>query len=291
LSNTATAGTALNGNSVICDQTGSTSGSSVLNNTTTYSFNHIPDLIGKVAWEPVIADRQIHIEGFGMYTNLYDLVEEGVAPGVLSVNNQRFDTSGWGAGGGILIPLMPKFIDLQGSGIIGRGIGRYGSGQLTEATLNPNGSLDAVPEFMYLAGATVHATPYLDIYAYGGQEHIISSDFTPGLGAAGFGSPTANNSGCFIINGTCAGKTRDVFEVTAGFWDTIYSGSFGQVRVGVQYAYIQDTLFAGTGSTAPLGPFAGSPKFNNNEVYASFRYYPFANDAPPPPPVPVVAKY
>jgi len=173
--------------------------------------------------------------------------------------------------------------------MVGRGIGRYGSGQLTEVTLNPNGSLDALPEVMFMGGATVHATPWLDFYVYGGEERILSSDFTSGLGASGFGSPLANNSGCFIVNGTCAGKTQSVFEITGGFWDKIYEGSFGSVRVGLQYAYIQDTLFAGSGTTAPLSAFQGQPRFNNQEVFASFRYYPFENPAVPP--APVTAKY
>jgi hypothetical protein len=282
--------TVLNGNSVVCNQAGSTSGSSVLNSSTTYSFNHVPDIIGKVAWEPVIGDRKIHVEGFGMYTDLYDYVENGVTSATtLANNNTRFDTTGWGTGGGIIIPIMPKFIDLQGSAMVGRGIGRYGSGQLTEATLNPNGSLDALPEVMFMGGATVHATPWLDLYVYGGEEKILSADFTSGLGASGFGSPTANNSGCFVVNGTCAGKVRDTWEITGGFWDKIYQGSFGSVRVGVQYAYIVDDLFPGTGTSAGLSAFRGSPQFNNQEVYASFRYYPFDN--PPVAPAPVVSKY
>ena len=71
-------------------------------------------------------------------------------------------------------------------------------------------------------------------------------------------------------------------EITGGFWDKIYQGSFGSVRVGIQYAYIQDTLFSGTGTSAGLPATAGQPKFNNQEVFASFRYYPFDNPAPAP---------
>jgi hypothetical protein len=290
----------INGSSVLCAQAGSTSGSSTLNDSTTYSFNHVPDIIGKLAWEPTFGDRTIHLEAFGMYTNLYDYVENGVvgtattAPG-LAFNTTTFNTSGWGAGGGALVPLFPKFIDLQGSAMVGRGISRYGSAQLTDATLNPNGSLDALPELMFMGGATVHATPFIDLYVYGGEEKILSNDFTPGLaagtiGAGALGNPAANNSGCFIVNGTCAGKVQSALEITGGFWDKIYSGSFGSVRVGLQYAFIQDTLFAGSGASGGLPAFAGQPKFNNQEVFASFRYYPFDNPAPAPE-LPVVAKY
>ncbi len=61
--------------------------------------------------------------------------------------------AGWGAGGGVIIPVMPKFADLTGTALIGRGIERYGSGQLASATFSPNGSLNPLPEAMFLAGA------------------------------------------------------------------------------------------------------------------------------------------
>jgi hypothetical protein len=140
---------------------------------------------------------------------------------------------------------------------------------------------------MFLGGVTVHATPQIDLYAYGGEERILSADY---VGPAGFGysAPTANNSGCYVIGGTCGGATKDVWELTGGLWDKVYEGAFGSVRVGLQYEYIQRELFPGTGATAPLTAFVGSPKFNENAVYASFRYYPF-DPAPAAPPL--MAKY
>ena len=273
--------------SVTCSQ--EAAGGGLLNSFTTYSINHIPDVIAKGVWEPTIADRKIHIEGFGIYTDLYDQVSFPNAAGLSFVNTNN-DTSGWGGGGSILVPVMPKFIDVQGTGMIGRGVGRYGSGQLADSTLSPNGSLDALPEIMFLGGVTVHATPQLDLYAYGGQERILSTDFVNlgGGNSVGYSSPTADNSGCFFVGGTCKGATQDVWEVTGGFWDKVYEGAFGSVRVGLEYEYIQRELFAGTGHSDGLPAIVGSPTFNENAVYASFRYYPF--DAPPAAP-PLVAKY
>lgn len=270
----------VSGVGVTCNQ--ESAGGGLLNQYTTYSINHIPDVVAKGVWEPTIADRRIHLEGWGLYTDEYDGVQIPAGSPVLT----RYDSTGWGAGGSFIVPVMPKFIDVQGTGVIGRGIGRYGSAQLSDATLNPNGSLDPLPEIMFLGGVTVHATPQLDLYAYGGEERILSTDFV----ATGFGysSPVANNSGCYIIGGTCGGATKDVWELTGGFWDKVYEGAFGSVRVGLQYAYIQRELFSGTGASAGLTPFVGTPKFNENEVYASFRYYPFD---PPPAAPPLVAKY
>jgi hypothetical protein len=275
----------VNGNGVVCDTLGSVSGSSVMNSSNYYSLNHIPDVIAKAAWEPIVADRTVHVEGFGLYTDEYDFVQNGVTtPGAISTNNSRYDTTGWGAGGGIIVPVIPKFIDVQGSGMIGRGIGRYGSSQLADATFSPNGALDPLPEIMFLGGATVHATPQLDLYAYGGEERLLSTDWN---GVTGYVSPTANNSGCYFVNGTCAGKVQDAWEITGGFWDKVYQGNLGSVRVGLQYAYIQNDLFPGTGSSAGNPPNT-SVHYNDQMVYASFRYYPFY---PPPAAPPLVAKY
>ncbi|MGP8233355.1 MAG: hypothetical protein ACLQL2_11955 [Methylovirgula sp.] len=280
----------VNGNGVYCEQYPS-GGSGVLNPYNYYSFNHIPDVVAKAALEENIDGHALHVEGYGLYTDLYDLVTNGVTGAAVSYNNSRYDTTGWGAGGGFTLAVLPKLLDIQGSAMIGRGIGRYGSSQLADATFNPNGSLDPLPEVMFLGGAVVHATPQLDLYAYGGEEKILSTDWNSAAGT-GYASPTLDNSGCYILNGTCKGKVQDAWEITGGFWDKVYQGSFGSVRVGLQYAYIQDDLFAGSG-TSDSGLAGGLPAnakvhFNDNMVYASFRYYPF-DPAPPAPPV--VAKY
>ncbi|MDR3408243.1 MAG: hypothetical protein P4L68_07080, partial [Methylovirgula sp.] len=276
---TAASPTVVNGYNAYCSQLGS-GGSGLLNTQYKYSLNHIPDFVVKAAWEPTIGDRTIHVEGFGLYTDLYDYAEYG--PGFVYGNHN--DTTGWGGGGGVTIPLLPKWIDVQGSAMIGRGIGRYGSGQLTSATFAPNGSLVALPELMFLGGAIVHATPQLDLYAYGGEERILSTDFSTaafGTAGSGFGSPFATTSGCYILNGTCQSSVKDTWELTGGFWDKVYQGSFGSVRVGLQYAYVRDDLFNTNN--------ASNVHFDDQMVYASFRYYPF--DPPPPAPPPVVAKY
>lgn len=280
--------TGFSGVSATCSQ--QPSGGGLLDSETTYSLNHLPDVIGKVAWQPTVLGRTIHIEGMGMYRDLYDEVDTAIPGAPSSVfQSTNKDTTAYGYGGGFLLPVMPKFIDLQGSVLAGRGIGRYGSGQLSDATFNPDGSLKAIPEVMFLGGATVHATPWLDFYAYGGMEKEFTTLSTVGATTIGIGNPAKiDNTGCFVIGGTCNGNTRDVWEITGGFWDKIYSGAFGSVRAGVQYSYIQRDLFPGTVNTVPAGTLLGA-KTNENVVLASFRYYPFDNPAPVP--APVIAKY
>ena len=53
------------------------SGGSLFNSANTYSFNHMPDLIAKVAYDTKLAGRTLHVEGFGIYRNFYDRVGTG----------------------------------------------------------------------------------------------------------------------------------------------------------------------------------------------------------------------
>ena len=136
-------------------------------------------------------------------------------------------------------------------------------------TFDAAGRPKPIGEFMLLAGGTLHATPKLDIYAFGGeeQEYRLLLDGTHGLGL-----PTANNSGCFtetattLTTSTCAGNTRRIRQITAGVWDKFYQGSFGRAQVGLQWSYTQRQLFEGVG---------GMPQTHNNMGFVSFRYYPF----------------
>jgi hypothetical protein len=63
--------------------------------------------------------------------------------------------------------------------------------------------------------------------------------------------------------------------VTGGFWDSVYSGAFGQVRAGLQYSYMQRNFFPGTvglpKGSAPLGADT-----NVSRVTASLRAQRFA---------------
>jgi len=242
-------------------------GGGFLDTTTNYSLNHVPDVIAKIAAEPTIANRDVHLEAFGMYRDLYDRVSYTVG----SHSNQN--TTAYGIGGGVIVPLLPKRLDFQASTLVGRGVGRYGTSTLPDSTFAPNGSLKAIPEAIFLSGLTLHATPAIDIYAFGGFERQSATYFSNGAGGFyGVGTPTADDSGCAFEGepGACAGNTRQVWQITAGFWDKVYKGEFGEVRAGVQYSYTQRELFAST-----VNGVGYAPKTDDNIVFTSFRYYPF----------------
>jgi hypothetical protein len=231
------------------------------------SLSNVPDFIGKVAYEDTIAGHTLHIEGFGVYRTFNTHIDG-------SSTNQA--AHGFGYGGSIALGLIPKVLDLQFSGIGGKGIGRYGSAGLPDVTSDKEGNLHALREFMLLAGATLHASKRLDLYAFAGEEQEKRQLYDGGT--SGYGVFTADNSGCFIeatanAASTCGGATRRIRQITGGAWDKIYMGSFGRAQVGIQYSYTQRELFEGYGSVASAS--LGRPQTDNNMVFVAFRYYPF----------------
>ena len=246
-------------------------GFSGFNSINTSSFNKAPDWIVKAAWEPYIGvARPLHIEAFGIYRSFYDQVTvtaantQGLTPGI---SEQTESGGGWGAG--ITYTAVPKILDLQASILSGKGIGRYGAAQLSDATLNIDGKVAPISETMYLLGATWHVTPELDLYLFGGDEREDSRIST--LGTSNFGFGNLNNTvftaaGCTTVGGTCSPTVREVGQVTVGLWDKPYTGSFGQIRVGLQYSHTNLYGFSGGGYT---------PKTSDDMIFTSFRYYPF----------------
>ncbi len=239
-------------------------GGSLFNSANAVSLNHMPDIIGKVAWDPTIADRHIHMEAFGLFRDFYS-----------QVNNSNQDVAGGGFGGAIIVPILPKQLEAQFSGMTGRGIGRYGTAQLPDVTFNSAGAITPIQETMLLAGLTWHASPEFDFYTYAGEEFqnasysnvITASGGKISVGAFGDGNPLYTNAGCSIPgNSACVGNIKLIREITAGFWDKIYQGSFGQLRAGFQYAFTEKYSFPGVG---------GGAKTTENSFFTSLRYYPF----------------
>lgn len=254
---------------------------------TQYSLNKVPDVIGKVAYEARYGERDIHLEAFGLYRDFLDNVNYGATPatstyarpgGYTASSNQN--TSGYGVGGGIIVPVLPRKLDFQASGLIGRGIGRYSAAQLPDATVNGNGAIKPLGAAAALVGAIVHVTPAIDLYAFGGFEQVNRDFSSNGAGGlVGYGAPGGiNNYGCNVEGGTCQGATHRIFQITAGMWDKLYKGSYGELRVGVQYYYTQRDLFAATTNANGIGTAAAplvSAKATDNLIETSLRYYPF----------------
>jgi hypothetical protein len=243
------------GGTVPSTVTNTVGASSGFDSANSLSFNHSPDFVQKVAYESTIAGRVLHLEGYA--------IERTFTARLNGVDNVNKGTVAFG--GGITLQVVPQVFDLQFSGMSGKGIGRYGSSQLPDVTFDADGSIHTIKETMLLAGATLHPTKMLDIYGYAGEEY---QNALPLSGAYGIGNLAANDSGCFTEGGTCGGNTHRVRQATVGFWQKIYSGSFGRAQVGATYSYTQRELFASTNSN-------GLPQTDQSIGMISFRYYPF----------------
>ncbi len=238
------------------------SASGLLNSTTTYSVDSAPDLILKAALDP----------GYGHY-ELYGL-GRWFRSAVGTDTNTVF---GGGIGGGAILPIVSNVLNIQFSGLTGKGIGRYGSSQLSDVTVEPSGELSPIRGYQALFGLFWKPIPSLQTYIYAGREQESSDYFdqaitvgtTSTLYGYGYGNPMYNNTGCYILGSSkCVANPQEVEEVTGGFWWKYYTGQLGNLQLGLQVAYNQLNAFDGVG---------GAPSTNVFETLVSFRYYPFQN--------------
>ena len=167
----------------------STSG--LLNSATACSADSVPDIIEKAAFDPGWG----HYEVFGLQRWFTDRVFTTTVPGGAGSTRTNF---GWGVGGSVLLPVVPKYLDIQASAMYGQGIGRYGSGQLPDVTIGPNGSLSPITVSHVLLGAVGHPWEGLDVYAYAGQELASRNSAVVGTTPIGYGNPLFSDADCFF---------------------------------------------------------------------------------------------
>jgi hypothetical protein len=233
------------------DYQNSGNGAGLNNSTTTYTTDIAPDVIVKAAFDP----------GYGHY-EVYGLGRMFRS----SVAGQNETSSGGGVGAGMILPLVAKTLSFQASGLVGKGIGRYGSAQLPDVTMKPTGALTPIREYEVLLGLIYTPTPRVTIYGYAGREKEDATYYNVGAATYGYGAPQFNNSGCEATSGACVGNTNSVEEVSSGFWWKYYQGRLGNLQFGMQGEYLQRNAFAGVG---------GAPSANMFVGMASFRYYPY----------------
>lgn len=236
-------------------------GGGLLPATNNYSLDFAPDMIAKFAFDPGWG----HYEIYGMERGFRDRYEP-TAGSVAGSNNTAWGGSG---GAGMILPLTSQ-LSFQASGLIGNGIGRYGSGGLPDVTVTPTGSIAAIRETDVLLGFTYKPTKRLTMYLYGGSEQAASTAFTGANNTHfGYGNSAYNNSGCYLLTGsasTCVANTHQLKQLILGEWWKAYQGTIGNFQVGLQYTYTDRVAFEGVG---------GAPSTNLNMVFASFRYYPY----------------
>jgi hypothetical protein len=102
----------------------------------------------------------------------------------------------------------------------------------------------------------------------------------PGNSAVGYGSRLLSNTGCnttsnpgynggastgYAPGGSCGAQSRDVQEITGGYWYDIYKGDRGRLRQSIQYGYAEREGWSGASGIGAKGI--------DNMFWTSFRYY------------------
>jgi outer membrane murein-binding lipoprotein Lpp len=232
-------------------------GGSFFNNANNLSLNQVPDFTVKAAWDPRLGPYHLHIEAWGLYRQFFDH---------FNFVNHTYDTGSFG--GHIFAELIPKTLDLQVYGAHGA-LGRFTATPFPDATLAQDGTILPLTITAAAVGLIWHTLPTLDIYTYAGLERSKAAFQDVGTVPFGYGNPLYNNLGCNVENSpaaSCNGNTKEVRQITAGFYDTVYSGRFGTLKAGVQYSYNQRLAFDGVG---------GAPRTDDSIVMTQVRYYPF----------------
>ena len=174
----------------------------------------------------------------------------------------------------------------------GEGTGRYGTSNLGDVTVKPNGTLEPLRNSQGLLSLETHPSKKLDVFGYAGGEYLQRTVYH-GFTAAAPTSPVEvgyapvsgeNDSACFAETvgpgtggyapgaGTCTGHTRAVIEGSVGFIYRIYSSpTLGRFQFSTVYSYLTREGWTGLDSHSPRN-FA-DPKATNNMLFTGFRYY------------------
>jgi hypothetical protein len=191
---------------------------------------------------------------------------------------------------------VAKQLDLALQVMAGDGVGRYGSSQLADATVHPNGTLEPLRNYHGLVSIETHPTPKLDVYAYVGSEYVQRTQYLTGVTATpytGYGTINSVLTGCNVepnlttggngaggsitpTSGTCAASTRVIIEGMAGFtYRIVSSPKFGRLQYQVNYQYLTKSAWTGvsSGTYGSANANFGSPKAVDNMVFTGLRYY------------------
>lgn len=257
-----------------------------------YSFNPSPDIIAKLAFEPGFG----HYEVFGVYSRFRDrifpcedvsttaLCGSSATPGPNATGAFNSSKNGGGVGANARWSFAHKHVDFGLHGLGGSGIGRYGTGGLSDVSVHANGTLDLIRSLQGLTTLEFH-TSKADVYLNAGAEYASrAADYDPVTQKyVGYGSPFFNNTGCVTETGpgaggflpgalsNCTSDTRVLIEGTAGVWFKLFDGSkeklnWGRIQFGPQYSYVVRNTWSGA-------KYPTEPQGVDNMVFTSFRYY------------------
>jgi len=118
-------------------------------------------------------------------------------------------------------------------------------------------------------GSHFTAAPALTAVGYGSRYASVSPTCSavanPGLASGSVGYQPGGSG--------CGNNTRNVQEVTGGYWYDIFKGDHGRLRQGIQYGYAVREGWSGTGTAGTLTSPLNGAKGIDNMFWTTFRYY------------------
>ncbi len=281
---------------------GNTAGTGALS---TYANNVAPDTMVKAAFD--LPHAHIEVGGLARFLRDYYYPITGTSTtttGGVTTTSYTYATgpyrSNTATAGGVFgaARYLSKVADVGVEAMAGPGVGRYGSSQLADATIKPNGTLEPIRNYHGLFSLVTHEGKKLDIYAYYGGEYAQRTLYTVTTGAyngqvIGYGGRNLNDAGCYALPpssaainnsggspnspSTCASPTRYIQEGMFGFtYRLINSPKYGRLQYQATYSYLQRSLWSGAVATpvatAPV-PTPTGPRAEDSMVHVGMRYY------------------
>ncbi len=208
--------------------------------------NQRPDVIAKIAFDPQVARRHMHIEAAGVLSGfkLYD-----------PLNQVRYTKQGGGGSVNLNLELVKNF-RLIANTFYSDGGGRWVFGQGPDLIVRGDGSPSLVHAASTVSGFEYQPGSNFMVYAYyGGAYFGRNTAIDPSTGKpVGYGYAGSPNN-----------QNRAIQEATFGFTETFWKDPrYGALQFMTQYSYLtRDPWYVASGQPA---------KANNNMVFLNLRY-------------------
>jgi hypothetical protein len=221
----------------------------------TTTTNTIPDVIGKLAFDPKTGSTTQHIELVGLLRE-FKVFSPGSAT---NVPGSKFTATGAGVALNMNFALSKNFHFVTNN-FYGDGGGRYLFGTGPDLIVRGDGSLSPIHDVATVTGFEVNPGPNTLLYAYYGDAYFGKNVAIDTAGKyVGYGCPIG-------VSGCGNAQNRNIQEGTFGLTQTFWkSASYGALSFMLQYAYYNRDPWV-----AVLA--AGGKSAHNSTVFMNLRY-------------------
>jgi len=227
--------------------------------TSTYSAPNLhPDVQAKLALDPMVNDKLMHVEFAGFFSSFKTYNPTSA---------QTFTTQGGGGEANFNLELFKRF-HLIVNTFVSDGGGRYLFGQAPDLVIAANGTPVPIHADSTVDGFEYQAHNTLLFAYYGGdyisRTTIIDTSNNINAGAAGSPAPKYPLIG-YGYKGSANSQNRSIQEATFGFNQTAWKNpNYGALNIIFQYSYLW---------REPWVVAAGAPsRAHNNMIWLDLRY-------------------